>query len=94
MRVSIPVILTAVMAAFADARIDGVAAPVNIKIGEGFNVRLLAHNYIQSVSEIAAVVGTAPPNFPSGSLGQVLGSYYLGPGKLFDFDGLISSAKS
>jgi len=84
MRFSIPVVLSALLAVGTEARIEGIAAPANIQIGQGFTVRLIGHNYIQSVSEIAAVVGTMPTSMPADTaVGQVLGSYYLGPGEFF-----------
>jgi len=79
MRFSIPFVLSALLAA-AEARIEGVAVPANIKVGESFDAILFARNYIQSVREIAVVVGSSPRAVPDGSLGRILGSYYLGPG--------------
>jgi hypothetical protein len=79
MRFSIAAIATAILAIGADARIEGIAVPPSIQVGQGFNLKLLGHNYIQSVDEIAAVVGVTPQNFPGGAIGPTLGSYYLGP---------------
>jgi len=63
----------------ASARIIGIAVPDTIKPGDGFNAIIETENYIQSVYDIAIAFGVASGNEAPGSLGTVLGSYYLGP---------------
>jgi hypothetical protein len=74
------VTVAAPLIALTQARINGIAVPATIRPGDGFNARILSSNYIQSVYDVAIAFGYAPaPGFP-GALGQVIGSYYLGPG--------------
>lgn len=72
---------TTLLASVADARIYGIAVPEVIKPGNGFNAIIMSSNYIQSVYDVGIAFGYRPEGFP-GSLGTVLGSYYLGPGTL------------
>ena len=65
----------------ASCRIEGIAVPRVIKPGEGFNIKLLTSNYIQSVYDVSVAVGVAPGSGFPDALGSVLGSYYLGPRK-------------
>ena len=74
-------VAAAVLAPVVSGIITGIAAPDVIKAGEGFNIRVTTANYIQSVYDVSLAVGIAPGDGFPGSLGQVLGSYYLGPGK-------------
>jgi len=67
----------------AQARIYGIAVPDTIKPGDGFNAIIESSNYIQSVYDVSIVFGAAPGEGYPGSLGTVLGSYYLGPGMSF-----------
>jgi hypothetical protein len=76
-------LIAAATAATASARIIGIAVPQTIKPGDGFNARILTENYIQSVADVAIAFGTAPGAGNDGSLGLNIGSYYLGPGKIF-----------
>lgn len=64
----------------ASARIIGIAVPKTIRPGDGFNAIIETENYIQSVYDVSIAFGIASgPGYP-GSLGTVIGSYYLGPG--------------
>ncbi|KAF2665770.1 secreted protein NIS1 [Microthyrium microscopicum] len=72
-------LIAAATAAVASARIDGIAVPQTIKPGDGFNARILTENYIQSVYDVATAFGVAPGSGFEGSLGTVIGSFYLGP---------------
>ncbi len=63
----------------ASARIVGLAAPAAIAAGQPFTVSLLTENYIQSVYDVAAAFGITPGSGFPGSLGNVIGSNYLGP---------------
>jgi len=74
-------VAAAVLAPVVSGIITGIAVPETIKAGEGFNLRITTANYIQSVYDVSAAVGIAPGNGFRDSLGQVLGSYYLGPGE-------------
>ena len=74
-------VAAAVLAPVVSGIITGIAVPDTIKTGEGFNLRITTANYIQSVYDVSVAVGIAPGHGFPGSLGQVLGSYYLGPGK-------------
>ena len=74
---------TAAILPTTQARINGIAVPDTIKPGSGFNAIILSSNYIQSVYDVAIAFGCAPGNGFPGSLGQVLGSYYLGPGESY-----------
>ncbi|KAL7789774.1 hypothetical protein V8C37DRAFT_385705 [Trichoderma ceciliae] len=65
--------------AVANAIITGIAVPETIAPGESFTITLRTQNYIQAVYDVAFVVGYADGDGHSGSLGTVLGSYYLGP---------------
>jgi hypothetical protein len=63
------------------ARIVGIAVPETIKPGDGFNAIIETENYIQSVYDVAIAFGAAPGDGNVDSLGTVMGSFYLGPGK-------------
>ncbi|PGH23439.1 hypothetical protein AJ80_02549 [Polytolypa hystricis UAMH7299] len=70
------------LVAVSTARIEAVAAPKTIKVGEPFDIILMGFGYIQTVDDIAAAFGVGPEDFNSGeALGQVFGSVYLGPEK-------------
>lgn len=68
----------------AHARINGIAVPATIKPGEEFDAIILSSNYIQSVYDVAIAFGYTPGDGYPGSLGQVIDSFYLGPGKFRD----------
>jgi hypothetical protein len=72
----------ATLLSVAGARIIGIAVPATIRPGDGFNAIIQTENYIQSVYDVSIAFGVAPGAGSPGSLGNVLGSYYLGPGKL------------
>jgi hypothetical protein len=65
--------------ASANAIISGIAVPETIKAGEPFPLTIETRNYIQAVSDIAIAVGYARGDGFPGSLGTLLGSFYLGP---------------
>ncbi|KAL6890951.1 hypothetical protein GGI43DRAFT_387402 [Trichoderma evansii] len=63
----------------ANAIISGIAVPETIQPGSAFELTIETQNYIQAVSDVAIAVGyAAGDGFPQ-SLGEVLGSFYLGP---------------
>lgn len=70
--------------ALANARIYGIAFPETVKAGAEVTAIIETQNYIQSVQDIAIAFGiTTEASAYPGTLGQnVLGSFYLGPGKL------------
>ncbi|KAF3810029.1 hypothetical protein GCG54_00002478 [Colletotrichum gloeosporioides] len=69
--------------ALANARIYGIAFPETVKAGDQVNAIIETENYIQSVQDVAIAFGIAPEAsaYP-GTLSTVIGSFYLGPGKL------------
>ena len=80
MRFSVATATVASLLSVAQARIYGIAVPSTIQVGGGFNAIIESSNYIQSVYDVAIAFGTAPAPGFQGSLGQPIGSYYLGPG--------------
>jgi len=80
MKLSIAAAATALLAA-AEARLVGIAIPDVIRPGEGFNAIILTENYIQSVYDVAIAFGYKPAGAFPDSLGTVLDSFYLGPGR-------------
>lgn len=70
-------------ASMASARIIGVAVPDTVKAGQGFNAIIMVENYIQSVYDVAIAFGIKPGTQMRDIVGEVMGSYYLGPGKSF-----------
>lgn len=78
-------VAAAALAPVVSGIITGIAVPQTIKAGEGFNLRITTANYIQSVYDVSAAVGIWPGNGLPDSLGQVLGSYYLGPGRSLSY---------
>ena len=62
------------------AKINGISVPSTIKPGDGFNLIIESSNFIESVYDVAIVIGYAPGSGYPGDLGTVMGSYYLGPG--------------
>jgi hypothetical protein len=65
----------------ASGRIVGISVPETIKPGDGFNAIIQVENYIQSVYDVAIAFGVAPGTGYPDSLGTILDSFYLGPGK-------------
>jgi len=76
-------ILAATLSLFTltSARIIGIAVPETIAPGQGFNAIIMVENYIQSVYDVAIAFGVSPGEGHEGTIGTVLGSYYLGPGQ-------------
>ncbi|KAJ2906289.1 hypothetical protein MKZ38_002368 [Zalerion maritima] len=70
--------LTLLAATGTEAVINGIAVPDVIKPGSGFNAIIISSPYIQSVYDVGIAFGYVPDGMV-GSLGPVLGSYYLGP---------------
>jgi hypothetical protein len=65
----------------ANAIITSITAPSTIALGQPFTVTLNTQNYIQAVYDVAFAVGIAPGSGYPQSLGEVIGSDYLGPSK-------------
>ena len=81
-----PLLATALslFTALTSARIGGIAVPSTIAPGSSFRVTILTEDYIQSVQDVAIAFGLAPnANIANSSLGALLDSKYLGPGKLY-----------
>lgn len=70
------------LVAGVNARIYGIALPETVKAGDEVTAIIASSNYIQSVYDVAIAFGIAPEEaaFP-GTMGTVLDSFYLGPGK-------------
>jgi hypothetical protein len=83
MRASVIAATAASVFSVAQAKIYGIAVPSTIKPGDGFNAIIESSNYIQSVYDVAIAFGYAPGSGFPDSLDNVIGSYYLGPGKLY-----------
>lgn len=65
--------------ATASARIVGIAVPETVAPGSTVVAKIVTQNYIQAVYDVAVAFGFAPgEGFPE-SLGQVIGSSYIGP---------------
>ncbi|WQF83703.1 Necrosis-inducing secreted protein 1 [Colletotrichum destructivum] len=66
--------------ALANARIYGIAFPETVKAGDEVKAVITTENYIQAVQDIAIAFGiaTEASAYPK-TLGNVLGSFYLGP---------------
>jgi Nis1 family len=73
---------SASLLSLASARIIGIAVPDTIQPGGGFNAIIETEDYIQSVYDVAIVFGVAPGAGYPGNLGNVMDSFYLGPGKV------------
>ncbi len=69
------------LAALSSARIVGVAVPDTIRPGDGFNAIILTENFIESIYDVAIGFGVAPGAGYQGALGDVMGTFYLGPGQ-------------
>lgn len=84
-------LLTTLLAPLASAIISGIAVPSTIARGSTIPVTIITANYIQSVADIAIAFGLTSVDAQTDgsqplyneSVGRVLlGSEYLGPGKL------------
>lgn len=64
----------------ASARIVGITAPSSIAPGSNFTITIITENYIQAVTDLTAAFGLYPQVYPD-TLGNYLGSTYLGPGR-------------
>jgi hypothetical protein len=76
-----PLIALTTLLTTAQARINGIAVPSTIKPGEEFEAIILSSNYIQRVYDVAIAFGYSPGDGYPDTLGTVLDSFYLGPGK-------------
>lgn len=83
MRFSTLIAASVPLLSLTTARIIGIAVPDTIKPGDGFNAIIETENYIQSVYDVAIAFGVAPGSGFPDSLGTVMNSFYLGPGKIF-----------
>ncbi|KAB2579717.1 hypothetical protein DBV05_g1582 [Lasiodiplodia theobromae] len=63
----------------ASARLVGVKVPSTIAPGDTFTAIMINEIYIQSVYDVAVAFGLDIPPGHEGSIGQVIGSTYLGP---------------
>ena len=78
-----PFLTATLFTAFASARISGIAVPSTIAPGSNFRVTILTQDYIQSIQDVAIAFGLAPnAAIANSSLGTLLNSKYLGPGKV------------
>jgi len=75
-------VLITSLATTVSARIHGIGFPKTIKAGDEVTAIIGSANYIQSVYDVAIAFGInkEAAAFPD-TLGPVLGSFYLGPGK-------------
>ncbi len=70
--------------ALTSASISGIAVPSTIAPGSNFRVTIITEDFTQSVQDVAIAFGLAPnAAIANSSLGTLLSSKYLGPGKLF-----------
>ncbi|KAL7921479.1 hypothetical protein ACQKWADRAFT_295187 [Trichoderma austrokoningii] len=65
--------------ASANAIIRGIAVPETIKPGAPFHLTIETADYIQAVNDIAIAVGFSVGDGYPNTLGNLLGSFYLGP---------------
>ena len=79
---SILAVAAATLAPVVSGIITGIAVPETIEAGKGFDLIITTADFIQRVYDVSAVVGISPGSENSGSLGQVLGYFCLGPGRL------------
>ena len=76
-----PLLTLTTLLTAAQARINGIAVPATIRPGDEFEAIILSSNYIQSVYDVAIAWGYTPGESYHDSLGSVIDSFYLGPGK-------------
>lgn len=66
----------------ANARIYGIAAPRTVAAGSTVKLEIIAEDYIQSIQDVAIAFGIQPASHAvPNTLGTLLSSKYLGPGK-------------
>ena len=71
-----------ILAATASARITGFYAPKVVAPGSTVQLEIRGENHIQSVQDVAIAFGIQHGQHPTpNSLGTLLSSKYLGPGK-------------
>ena len=86
MRTAAVITSTLSFLSIANARIYGIAAPSVIGVGDTVKLEILTQDYIQSVQDVAAAFGISPASSAhDDTLGTLLGSRYLGPGKKASF---------
>ena len=72
----------ALLAASANARITGFYAPKSVAVDSTVKLQIRGEDYIQSIQDVAIAFGIQHGKHPTPeSLGTLLGSKYLGPGK-------------
>jgi hypothetical protein len=70
------------LAASANARITGFYAPKTVAVDSTVKLLINGEDYIQSIQDVAIAFGIQHGKHPTpDSLGTLLGSKYLGPGK-------------
>jgi Nis1 family len=72
-------LFTATLFGLSQAIISGFTVPSTIKAGDGFKFQINTANYIQGVQDVAGAAGIIPGAGSQGALGELLGSFYLGP---------------
>ena len=64
------------------ARIVGIAAPRTVAVNSEVKLQIIGENYIQTVNDVAIAFGVQPAKRTTpDTLGVLVGSKYLGPGK-------------
>lgn len=72
----------AAFASLASARIVGFAVPKTVAPDSTVKLEIIAENYIQATQDVAVSFGISPSKTAYlGSLGTLLDSNFLGPGK-------------
>ena len=67
----------------ARAKIYGIAAPRTVAADSTVRLEIIAQNYIQSIQDVAIAFGIQPTKYAQpDTLGILLASKYLGPGKM------------
>ena len=77
-------LLTAItlLASSTSARIVGIAAPRTVAVDSTVKLEIIGEDYIQSIQDVAIAFGIQHGTNPTpDSLGTLLSSKYLGPGK-------------
>lgn len=78
---SILAVAVATLASVVSGIITGIAVPKTIKAGGDFELIITTADWIISIYDVSVAVGIAPGKGYQGSLGQVVGSNYLGPSR-------------